>query len=229
MPFLPGKEVAMINQKSTGEVGGRVKVSEVVFFGRMEVRKGLVLFADALDILAVTAPELSKNLKVSFLGRGSTVGGEQSTAYLDQRARSANWPFKFNYITHKDRKGALEYVRQSGRLVVIPSLVDNAPYTLYECLYTRTPFIASDLPSIAALVRPEDRVDVLFTPTPVALSLKLQSALSEGAMVVRYLECRRFTKFLDIFLWHGLYYIASTFPYIQIGYVKSGSTRVTRG
>jgi glycosyltransferase involved in cell wall biosynthesis len=74
MPFLPGKEVAMINQKSTGEVGGRVKVSEVVFFGRMEVRKGLVLFADALDILAVTAPELSKNLKVSFLGRGSTVG-----------------------------------------------------------------------------------------------------------------------------------------------------------
>jgi glycosyltransferase involved in cell wall biosynthesis len=48
-------------------------ILELVFFGRLETRKGLELFADALDRLAVTRPEFA-GIKITFLGRSADIG-----------------------------------------------------------------------------------------------------------------------------------------------------------
>lgn len=48
-------------------------INEIVFFGRLETRKGLELFADALDRLAVTRPEFA-GTKITFLGRPASIG-----------------------------------------------------------------------------------------------------------------------------------------------------------
>lgn len=45
-----------------------VVIMEVVFFGRLELKKGLVLFCDTLDQLS-RDPAAMEGIKVTFLGR----------------------------------------------------------------------------------------------------------------------------------------------------------------
>lgn len=191
MPFLPGREINLVNQrvsvmdsyKNSATADSKRPVKEFVFFGRLERRKGLELFSDALDQLAISKPDLS--VKVTFLGRNTDIGSTPATVYLEQRAQNGGWPFTVSYITYKDRKGALEYIREEGRLAVMPSITDNAPYTVYECLYSSTPFIASNIPSISALVHPEDRSFALFPVSASSLAAKLEAAVLRGASPVR--------------------------------------------
>ncbi|GAM24829.1 hypothetical protein SAMD00019534_080040, partial [Acytostelium subglobosum LB1] len=118
-------------------------IQELVFFGRLEKRKGVVLLADALDLLArhdSSTFEL-RNIRVTFLGRASHI--------------------------------------------IIPSLEDNAPYTLYECLYRGIPFIASSTPSMIPLIDARDRDDVTFDVKPYLLLRKLSSAMKKGVTIAR--------------------------------------------
>jgi hypothetical protein len=65
-------------------------VTEVVFFGRLEVRKGIVLFSDTLDLLTVggAASLLPAGTRVTFLGSDrNTVGAVNGGDYARQRAR----------------------------------------------------------------------------------------------------------------------------------------------
>ena len=62
------------DEVNTNNVVVESKELELVFFGRLEVRKGLSLFADALDVLAQSTSPNVKNLKVSFLGRTTSIG-----------------------------------------------------------------------------------------------------------------------------------------------------------
>jgi hypothetical protein len=48
-------------------------VEEIVFFGRLEKRKGLELFADALDRLTITRPEFA-GIRITFLGKPTDIG-----------------------------------------------------------------------------------------------------------------------------------------------------------
>jgi hypothetical protein len=64
-------------------------------------------------------------------------------------------------------------------LAVIPSLGDNSPNTVYECLEQRIPFIASDVGGIPELIAPEDRGRVLFEPTTEGVAEALRRALSD--------------------------------------------------
>jgi glycosyltransferase involved in cell wall biosynthesis len=184
MPYLPGREVSQVksNGKDTKEFYDNI--NEIVFFGRLETRKGLELFADALDRLAVTRPEFA-GTKITFLGRAANIGNQSATAYIDNRFVKGAWPFKIVYVSHKDRKAALEYLSEPTRIAVIPSIVDNTPYTVYECLFSNIPFIASDIPSIASLVDAEDRDDVLFEVDAISLASKLENVLDNGAKTVK--------------------------------------------
>lgn len=169
-----------------------VAVSELVFFGRLETRKGAVTFCDAIDaILGVThnnetgekeiasevwgesgsptsettrlradidteatAPRRtstesqgehytarmseeqlldvrSKLERVTFLGRSAIIEGEWGVEYVQRRARQwGGLPWKV--VTRMDPLEAKEYLRGEGRLAVMPSKVENSPYTVYE-------------------------------------------------------------------------------------------------
>src|SRR5262249_10203208 len=68
--------------------GERTKVTELVFFGRLEVRKGIVLFCDALDRLK-SEPDL-QHLQITFLGKAVKINGQDAGKYLAERA--SRWP-----------------------------------------------------------------------------------------------------------------------------------------
>ncbi|MHC4593056.1 MAG: glycosyltransferase [Planctomycetota bacterium] len=72
----------------------RSDVAEFVFFGRLEDRKGLVPFCDALDILAASG---ATGFTVTFLGRPHVVQGEKAADYLARRGR--DWPFPWQRST----------------------------------------------------------------------------------------------------------------------------------
>jgi hypothetical protein len=75
-----------------------------------------------------------------------------------------------------DQRAALERLQRPGTLVVMPSLQENSPNAVYECLEHGIPFIASAVGGVPELVERE----VLFDATPAALAAKLRRIIQDG-------------------------------------------------
>jgi glycosyltransferase involved in cell wall biosynthesis/GT2 family glycosyltransferase len=142
-------------------------ITEWVFFGRLERRKGLHIFLDALRLVPA---ELRNRVQITFLGKAITHGFD-SLAFI--REKMADWPHPPRILTDRDRDQALEYLAEPGRVAVIASLVENSPYTVLECLYKGIPFVATDVGGIAELIHPQDRARSLFKPPPASLAQTL--------------------------------------------------------
>eukprot|EP01113_Clastostelium_recurvatum_P037362 TRINITY_DN544_c0_g1_i2.p1 TRINITY_DN544_c0_g1~~TRINITY_DN544_c0_g1_i2.p1 ORF type:complete len:1227 (+),score=186.85 TRINITY_DN544_c0_g1_i2:1343-5023(+) len=180
MPFLPGMDLLPLTARMAERSQVRKMGQELVFFGRLETRKGIELFCDALDILAM---QMAPSVKITFMGKISTVGDRSSNQYINDRSK--HWPFQVDVISYNDRTAAFTYLRQQNRIAVIPSLVDNAPYTVYECLLAGIPFVATDLPSIRDLVNENDRSDVLVPVNAAALASKIDQVITYGMVPAR--------------------------------------------
>ena len=154
----------------------RLPIDEIVFFGRIERRKGVWLFCEAIDRLKY---ELAGK-KVTFLGKFTPEDGE-STGFTLLR-RSAEWPFAPTLLYNYDRDQALAYLKGGNRLAVMPSREDNSPCVILECLIEGIPFIASSGSGGQELIREADHPDCLFEPTVDALTAKLSNVLAKGAM-----------------------------------------------
>lgn len=157
---------------------GSEAVRELVFFGRLEERKGLVLFCDALEKLAAQSPETGRHLRVTFLGKPMTVRGVPSLEYLAGRIRRL--PFPARVVSDKDRHAALAYLREPGRLAVMPSLMENSPFTVVECVREGVPFLASTVGGIPELLTPEGQA-LLIPPRPDLWAAALGRVIREGA------------------------------------------------
>ena len=151
-------------------------VTELVFFGRLETRKGIELFCDALDRI-VSEPAL-RNTRITFLGKPATVNHHDSRAYIQKRA--TKWPWQWNIISDLDQPGAMRYLKQPGRLAVIPSLMENSPYTVLECLGSSIPFLASRVGGIPELIDDEDVAQATFVPSPNELAQLLVRTFQAG-------------------------------------------------
>ena len=156
------------------------QIREVVFFGRLEIRKGLRLFCDAVDELCArpTPP-----FEVSFLGKETDIYGRSSIGYISDRSKS--WSVRWRLVSNKFQAGALEYLRGAGRMAVVASLVDNFPNTVLECLGAGVPLLASNVGGIPEIVAPSDREKVCFEPRPDVLADRIQEALERGASPAR--------------------------------------------
>ena len=85
-------------------------VEEVVFFGRLETRKGLELFVEAFDRLADL--KLASLKTITFMGRPALVRGRDSEAYLASAVR--RWPWPTRTLTHLGQVEAMRYLREPG-------------------------------------------------------------------------------------------------------------------
>ena len=152
-------------------------IDRIVFFGRLEPRKGLKLFCDAIDRLPVN---VRKHIgRVTFLGKSiATPGGFDSRQFIAQR--SAQWGVSVEVLTDRNRDGALAELEQPGTLAVIPSLVENSPYTVLECLMRGIIFLASRVGGIPELLAASDHASHLFDPNPRALAQALEGAIMHG-------------------------------------------------
>jgi glycosyltransferase involved in cell wall biosynthesis len=157
------------------EPGQALPITELVFFGRLESRKGLWLFCSALDRMK---RELVGST-VTFLGKPTFENGE-STAFALLR-RSAAWPFEIRLLLNYNRDQALGYLAAGKRLAVMPSLEENSPCAIQECLELGIPFIASSGSGGEELLAESTRPRCLFKPTVGAITEALRTGLRDGA------------------------------------------------
>ena len=151
-------------------------VRELVFFGRLEERKGLGLFCEAVAQLIRdgTPPD-----SVTFLGKVGQMGQVHALAWLTGIV--AHWPMRWRVVNDLDPHQAREFLAERGRLAVICSRMENAPYVVLECLAAGLPFLAPDVGGIGELLEASDHPRMLYARGPAALAEALGRSLREGA------------------------------------------------
>jgi glycosyltransferase involved in cell wall biosynthesis len=155
-------------------------INELVFFGRLEKRKGLKLFIQSLIIIhkeqlyKTTSP-----ITVTFLGKITEIEGVSSYDYVLNELEQTN--FTLQFLTSLNSVEAVSYLKGGGKLAVIPSIADNSPFTVLECIYNEIPFIASDAGGIPEIVNETDHENVLFQANPHDLARKITIMLGKGA------------------------------------------------
>jgi glycosyltransferase involved in cell wall biosynthesis len=163
-----------LGETVSSDVEAGARVQRVAYFGRLEERKGIAPFVGALNTLE---PHLLAAIDVEFVGNPSKNWDQaRVTAELSERTHSALRSVSF--ATELGREAALARLKRPGTLAVMPSLAENSPNVVYECLETRIPFLASDRGGIGELVAPEDRARVLFEPTAEGIAAALRRALA---------------------------------------------------
>jgi O-antigen biosynthesis protein len=148
---------------------------ELVFFGRLESRKGVEIFCDAIDQLEQWQ---AGGFSVTFLGKIGLVQGEWANFFLRQRRRG--WNCLSRVVDSLDTYAALKYLSSPHRLAVMPSVADNSPYVVIECLNLGLPFLAAAAGGIPELIAPVDRERVLFSPDSKSLAERMKAVLDSG-------------------------------------------------
>ena len=141
--------------------------SHLIFFGRLETRKGLHLLGGALRELRQRGKQLPR--KVSLLGKTAEVNGTPTVEYLRQLQADLG-DVQFVVETDLNYTQAVEYIRTSNGVVVIPSILDNYPLTVIESITNGFCFVASDAGGIPEMVDPA----VSFPRTVSGLRQKLE-------------------------------------------------------
>jgi glycosyltransferase involved in cell wall biosynthesis/GT2 family glycosyltransferase len=170
---LPIESRAFLRKKSE-----LVFAKRLIFFGRAEHRKGIDLFMAALVLLAERG---FADLSITVLG---ALGDGVTEAQL--RAMAGDLPMNVQVESGLGHRAALAMLRSEACIVVLPSRLDNSPYTVYECLENAIPFIATDVGGISELIHPQDRARVLVeAKNAQALADALGHSLVHGAMPAR--------------------------------------------
>jgi glycosyltransferase involved in cell wall biosynthesis len=151
-------------------------VSRLAFFGRLEERKGVRPFVQALNMLE---PELLERVEIEFLGRSTPAWPvERVTGLFSERTARTLRGVAFESAL--DQHEVLDRLKRSGTVAVVPSFEENSPNTIYECLENGIPFIASTAAGIRELVAPEDHARVLFDPTPDGIAQALRRVMNSA-------------------------------------------------
>ena len=150
----------------------------IVFFGRLETRKGLELFAEALLHLAAN-PELREiPLRITFLGKFGATSSRNARANLLECLASLPESWAWEILDSLDQNAAMNFLADhSGALFVTPSLADNSPNTILECLRRGLRVLATDTPGVSELFADQEQ---LSPPRPEALADRLADFIRHG-------------------------------------------------
>ena len=154
-------------------------ISEVVFFGRLEKRKGLKLFIESIKFLIkYIYNNSSLPFSISFLGKITEIEGINSYDYIVNEL--GNYNLNLTFLTSLNSDQALEYLKNGQRLAVIPSIADNSPLTVLECIYNEIPFIASNCGGIPEIINQDCHDYTLFNLDPRDLAKRIYEIIQNG-------------------------------------------------
>jgi len=140
----------------------------LIYFGRLEKRKGIELLAKAIKKMQ-RRPE-----RVYLLGHDVLNGGNSQAMEFMEMTKGLGVE-----VTHYGCLGGLEardLIRKLGGVVVIPSLIENSPYCVCEMLSTGIRVVATNVGGIPELLRDKD-ARCLSKPDEDSLAKALEDAL----------------------------------------------------
>jgi glycosyltransferase involved in cell wall biosynthesis len=136
-------------------------VRRLAFFGQLREGKGIRIFLAALDALE---PAVLGGVELVFLG-AETARWPRDRIVSSLSSRVKERIGSIDVETKLDRDAALEELHRPGTLAVMPSLLDNSPNTVSECIEHGIPFVSTETGGIPELVADGDRARVLCLPT----------------------------------------------------------------
>ncbi|KAK4057242.1 hypothetical protein OIO90_001739 [Microbotryomycetes sp. JL221] len=160
-------------------------VTELVFFGRLEERKGPRLMVRALETIFVNS-SLAANVEiqgVTFLGRDHTDQSTHSdvssliTQAIDELRTQTGATFDLNIVRDANRDTAIKYLQDPSRLVIMPALADNSPNTVLECMAHSIRFVTSNTGGSPELIHPDDVDRATCAPIASALASTILSRI----------------------------------------------------
>ncbi len=149
-------------------------VRRLAFFGQLREGKGIRVFVDSLRQLD---PTLLEGMELLFLGR-------ETPRWTTERIRQALGPevsdrvSSIRFESRLERAAALRELLVPGTLAVMPSLLENSPYAVAECIEHGVPFIAAWTGGVPELVAEDDAARVLCPPTAEDFAAALAAWLS---------------------------------------------------
>jgi len=154
----------------------------LIYFGRLETRKGFELTVDALKLLAKTNPETVKSLEqVVFLGSHYTNSyrNHVDQVWSDLKQAGYNVEHRGDLASPQALDFLAEHAHES--LIVIPSLSDNFPYTVIETtLIPGVHLLCARTGGIPEILGANSD-SMLFDPYPRAFAAALEKRLGKPA------------------------------------------------
>jgi glycosyltransferase involved in cell wall biosynthesis len=147
-------------------------VTKVAYFGRLEDRKGVAVFLNAI----LDERFAYSRFDVHFVGKEASWTEEQVRTYI--KARRPWLSSRLTFLKDLDSEQSQAHLIDNDCLAIIPSLVDNAPCVISECLRRQIPFISTTTGGIPELVEESDRARVLVAPTARALADRLDEVMN---------------------------------------------------
>ncbi|KAK9821580.1 hypothetical protein WJX81_008053 [Elliptochloris bilobata] len=186
-------------QRPLDVVGSEKPVWRLAFFSRLEERKGLKLFVEAVATLDHAS--LDSRFEVHFVGAESRIDMLPSGDWI--RERTASWSFPVHIRVNAERGEALDILSQPGTMLVLCSLVDNMPYVVAEAAVKGIPFIMFDVGGVVEMVDYKMHGDVVIPePSMPALREKLIGVLRTGTIKTVQLSERIVTGRAQWLRWH---------------------------
>ncbi|HUP56819.1 MAG TPA: glycosyltransferase family 4 protein [Bdellovibrionota bacterium] len=164
-----------------------LKAPTIVFFGRLETRKGVDLFAEATLRLLRRRPELGARapVRLVFLGKDPDPA-RPATPRLREHFAPFGERVELRFHGGLSSEKSLALLRSfPGAVVCMPSLCDNSPYVLVEAIEAGLNVVATRSGGQAELVHPADRAKALCDPEAASLSVMIERRLSSPSFRVR--------------------------------------------
>ncbi|MCJ2011958.1 glycosyltransferase [Methylobacterium sp. J-076] len=176
---------AGLASSSAAAAAPNTRIREIAFFGRLEKRKGLHVFLQALQRLAKYNRDLldRNEIRISFLGKITSVDGSNSLTFIERELHGLDLKVSLNPALSSSE--AISYLKKNDALAIMPSLTDNSPLTVHECINAGIPFIAARSGGIPELIHPEDHDTTLVDPSPVQLATRIVEIVGNGQRRVR--------------------------------------------
>lgn len=150
------------------------KVSTLVFFGRLETRKGIHLFLSALEILHRSKPSGDFPRKVVFIGNHAPTPLGPSEEVIPEffATRLPGWEYKIE--SQWDQPDCIDFLcNNHDLLVVLPSISETLGYTAIECLGLGVNVIGANAGAFGEVFADPER---LFENNPRAIAAKILEA-----------------------------------------------------
>lgn len=170
-PWLP-REGAIPDAPRSAEV------TEIVFVGALEPRKGLPQFVDA--IVRLLGNEV-RPARVVFAGAVNRKFPVRRFIKEKLEKLGVEWTLR----TDLDNETAVEYVASGSRLAVVASQADNAPWAVQELVRRGLPLLVSSAEGLVEQIHPADREAVVFSLYPGELADRMAVVLGQGAVIPR--------------------------------------------
>jgi glycosyltransferase involved in cell wall biosynthesis/GT2 family glycosyltransferase len=165
LPFFPEAHPSEMQPSRT--------ITRLVFFGRLETRKGIDLFVSAIKLLDPAALHSLSSIVL--------LGPEKEPGHLHRvRAALAALDLSIEHLPNLDRQQAGAFLTQHApdSLVIIPSIAENFPYVVIEVsLLPGIQLLCSNGGGIPEIFAGQS-LNCLFDPHPAALAAKLFDRLT---------------------------------------------------